>query len=563
MNIQDVNYTKNRNGDQVIMTMKAKDLRTKGGFQDFATLNQWYQEDPLKAHMGMQSFFGMQSPQRYPIYEDLINNLSVLEVNGWEGKFTYDVPVEQNTALMTVADNSDQEYAGRGETVFKITLNEELAPGTTITANAYDGITLSVSDAAPVRAKGDGFEHLVQIVSNNTEIWYPSYLLSKGIEYFVTGHGVAERGTEFAKVRMPNTTAYETCEFRLGSVTGVEAYATGKADSVNIQNAAVATTRDYYDKLMEEADRLGDVMMMFNLDKSGRPIKKTGRIAATMEYLVFRELDRLTAHSLLFQRAGTVRSTNGNIRYNEGLWHQLRRGKIISYGKRGGITREHIKEAADYVFRANPYKPTIERKIVFKCGTGAHRNVLDIFSDEVNEQLANLAPLLGSDRVLPKSPVSGDLYNLSMAPVRFVEVYLKDIGMVKIIEDPSLNYVHLTDKKLAGFGENSWDHTAFSMIIWDAESAQYSNNRELPKGTEIIKGGNPTSNFYLVKPQGEFIYSGTERGRYDYERATNIVSSSKFIQQSFWAYNNCSIWVRDVSKFVMIELDPSERKGYL
>ena len=68
-----------------------------------------------------------------------------------------------------------------------------------------------------------------------------------------------------------------------------------------------------------------------------------------MEFLTMRELERITAQKLLFGRAGTIRSTNGVTRLNEGLWHQLRRGKIIQYGRAGGITRNHLKEAAEYV----------------------------------------------------------------------------------------------------------------------------------------------------------------------------------------------------------------------
>lgn len=562
MNLSTENVLFNRNGDQIIATMKAKDMKTYGGYQDYSTLTQWYREDPLKNHLGLQSFFGQQTKTQYPIYQELLQNKAVLEVNGWEGSFTYDVPVETVDELMTVVDHSDQEYAGVDGGTFKITLNEELAPNTTLTADAMFGLELRVSDAAPVKSKGGAqFEHLVTINTNNRETAYPSYLLGKGISYFVTGHGIAEYGTEFAKVRMPKNVGYETAEYRLGSIRGAESFVTGKADSINL-GGAIAQSKDYQDKLMQEADRLGELMVMMDLDKSGRPIKGTQRIGATMQYLVFRELDRLTANSLLFQRAATVRTTNGNIRYNEGLWHQLRRGKIITYGRPGGITREHIKEAVAYVFRQNPEKPTIERRIRFKCGTEAYNNVLEIFDEEVNHQLARIAALTGSDRLLPKNPVTGDLYNLALDPIRFVQVYIKDVGNVEIIEDTSLNRIHLADRSQGGFHQNGYDHTAYSMVIWDVEDSQYSNNKDLPKGTTLVEGGNKNSNIYIVKPEGEFMYWGSENGRYSQDKSADIVSSSKYISQNFWAYNGCSLWVKDVSRFVMIELSKNARKGY-
>jgi len=480
MSVNSQNFIVNRNGDQVIGTMKAKDIKGFQGYMDYPTLVQWYHEDPMKNHMGLQSFFGQQTVGKYPIYEELLKSKSVLEVNGWEGSFTYDMPIEQETELITVADHSDQTHAGYDGGVFKITLNQELAPGTTLTAAGMFGLEIVVTDVEPVLAKADGFEHVVQLNTSNRDTWYPSYLLGKGIQYFTSGHGVAEYGTQLAKVQVPETTAYQTAEFKLGSVRGVEAYVTGKADSVNLGGALMQSSK-WMDELRSEADKLGELMVMMDLDRSGKPVNGTQRIGATMQFLVFRELDRLTANSLLFQRAGTVKLQNGYVRYNEGLWHQLRRGKVIPYSKRGGITREHIKEAADYVFRGNPDKPRIERRIKFKCGSRAFDNVLEIFKDEIDAQVANLAPFLGSDRILPSNPVSGDLYNLTMAPVRFTQVFLKDIGNVEIIEDTSLNRMHMTDRLLSGAHGEGYDHTAYSMIIWDAMDSRYSNNRDIPE----------------------------------------------------------------------------------
>ena len=549
-----------RNGDQVIGFMKAQDLKNRGGYQDWASLHTWYQEDPLKNHMKLQTFFGMQSPQRYPIYNELLSNKAVLEVNGWEGKFTYDIPVEQVDKMITVADMSHQDFPGIDGTTFKIVINEELAPGTTLTQDAMFGMELVVSESEPVRPKGDGFEHTVLLNTNDSNAYYPSNLLSKGIEYFVTGHGVAELGTRLAKVRMPKTTEYMTCEFQLGSIRGAESFVTGKADSVNL-GGAVASTKDYMDKMMMEAEQLGELLVMMDVDAGGAPKKNTGRVGSVMEYLTMKELERLTANSLMFQRGGTVKDTNGTVRYNEGLWHQLRRGKIIKYGRKGGITKEHIKEAVDYVFIGNPDLPTIERKVKFKCGSAAYDNVLEIFQTEFNAQMAANAALLGADRII-NNPVSGDNYNLILKPVRVVGVWLPGIGNVEVIEDMTLNRIQLADRNASGMHQNGFDHTAYSMLIWDASDSQYSNNKTMPKGAKLIEGGNKGANVYLVKPEGQFSYWGTRNGRYSSRKASDIVSSFKEMAEEYWAYNSVSVYVRDVSKFIMIELDETVRKGF-
>lgn len=563
MSLQTSNIPPLRNGDQIIGFMKGSDLKNRGGYQDWASLHTWYQEDPLKNHMKLQTFFGMQGKNKYQysITNELLANKAVLEVNGWEGKFSYDLPVETIDEMTTVFDMSSQEFAGIDESTFKIVFNEELAPGTTVTADAYRGMEIVVSESEPVRAKSDGFEHTMVINTKDPDAIYPSHLLAKGIQYFVTGHGIAEFGTRLAKVRMPESTGYMTCEFQLGSVRGAESFVTGKADSVNLAGG-IAQSKDYLEDIMSQSNNIGELMVMMDTDTKGNPIKKTGRVGSVMEFLTLRELDRLTATSHMFQRAGVIKSANGIIRYNEGLWPQLRRGYVKKYGRKGGITKEHIKDMADYVYRANTDLPVIERRLKIKAGTPAYNNVMEIFDAEAKLQLALTASLLGQDRVLPSNPVSGDLYNLSLKLVRFKEVFLPGIGYVEIVEDTSLNRMGLSDRRLSGMHQQGYDHTAYSLIIWDAEDQQYSNNKTMPKGTSLVDGGNAGANVYIVKPEGSYVHWGRRTGRYDSRTATDIMSSFKEMGEEFFAYNNSAIWLKDPSRFVMLELDEPTAKGY-
>jgi len=563
MSVQTTNMPLLRNGDQVIGFMKGQDLKNRGGYQDWASLHTWYREDPLKNHMKLQTFFGQQgrTKYQYSITNELLANKSILEVNGWEGRFTYDLPVDSVDEMITVVDMSHQEFAGIDETTFKIVLNEELAPGTTLTADAYRGQEIVVSEAEPVRAKSDGFEHTVLLNTKDPDAYYPKQLLAKGIQYFVTGHGVAEFGTRLAKVRMPLSTGYMTCEFQLGSPRGAESFVTGKADSVRLAGG-IAATQDYIDDIMSESNNIGELMVMMDTDKAGNPIKKTGRVGSVMEFLTLRELDRLTAASHMFQKGGVIKSANGTTRYNEGLWPQLRRGFVKKYGRKGGITKEHIKDMADYVFRANPTLPVIERRLKLKAGTPAYNNILQIFDAEVKEQLNMVSNLLGADRVLPSNPVSGDLYNLTLKVIRFTNVFLPGIGYVEIVEDTSLNHMGLADRRLSGMHENGYDQTAYSVIIWDALDQEYSNNKQMPKGTKLIEGGNSRANVYMVKPEGEYVYWGRRTGRYDSRTATDIVASFKEMGQEYFCYNNSAVWIADPSRFVMLELDEIAAKGY-
>lgn len=549
-----------QNGNiQIKATSKAmaNSLVNQQGYQDWSTLTSWYEEDPLRTHLKLQTWFGQQSMSTVPLFQDVLQNDAVLEVNGWEGKFTYDVPVESDNRLRTMEDTSWQEYCGADGTTFTIVLNREFAPGTTLTADGMDGEAIVVSDAEPVKDLGYGFEHLVTLGTNDPDKTYPSFLLEKDVEYFETGHAVAEYGEKLALVHMPEGTNYNTYEFQLGSPQGVETWTTAKADSVNLAWGETRT-QDFIDEV-ERFYRQGEEVTLIQETVPTGGNRRS--VASILEMLAIQKFNRNMSTSLMFQKGFTQKTTKGVVRYNEGLWPQLRRGYIITYGKRGGITREHIKQARDYVFRGNPMKDTISSVIRFKCGSEAFENVLRIFKDEVNHQLTNLAALLGADRLLPENPVSGTLYDLQLKPVRFTNVWLPGIGQVQIEEDRTLNYANITDKNLKGMNPNGYDYTTYSMIIWDAADQAYSNNGDLPRGVNRV-GDNKEANIYLVTPQDDKIYWGRENGRYSVERATDIVSSRKTMTTSFWIYGFGAMWIKDSSKFVMIELEKSARRGY-
>lgn len=553
------NSSLTRNGNAMIdvKPIKRTSLVNQQGWQDASTMYTWYQDDPLKNHLRLQSWFGQQEMQKVPLFQDVLDHDAVLEVNGWDGKFSYDYPVETDNRVKTSDDYSFQKYAGVDGTTFKIVLNREFGVGTTLTCDGLDGEEIAVSDAEPVRDLGHGFEHTVVLNTNDPDKEYPSELLQKDIEYFETGHGIAEWGEKLGTVHMPSPTSYMTNEFQLGSPMGYETFFSGKADSVDLKEGTASSME--FIGMLEKFYAKGQEMVLIK-DSSPNATHKYS-VGTILEMLTINKFNRTMSTKLMFQKGGTIKTQKGTVRYNEGLWHQMQRGYRIQYGRRGGITREHIKRARDYVFKANPFKDTVTSRLRFKCGSQAFNNVLEIFKDEVNNQLTNLSALLGADRLLPENPVSGDLFNLELKPVRFTKVNLPGVGMVEIEEDHSLNFANVTDRNLAGMNPHGADYTTYSMFIWDAADQSYSNNQSLPKGTKNV-GTNSEANIYLVTPKGDKIYWGRENGRYDMTRATDIVASSKTMHSSFFIYGFGALWMKDPSKIVILELKKSARKGY-
>lgn len=556
------------NSDMAIMFTDSKQVKTFQGYQDLASMNAWYEEDPDKSHLGLQKFFINQGMMSTSIFPELLEKKQVLEVNGFDGTFTYSIPVFGEKGIYTVRDLSEQIKPGIDESTFKIALNKQFEPGDILSYDVEYGQQLYVTEDI-VDVDGDAFIHTVALVTNDKADYYLAANLAKGIEYYKVGHTIfGEYGTNYSAVQMPDTVGEMKLQFQLGNLKGVQAYYTGMADSKSF-GGATAATKDYLDTLSEEASRMGELAVLMNVGSNGKPTLRGAKIGSTLQLLVMRELERLTAQQLLWQRAATIRTSNGVARLNEGLWHQLRRGKKIKYSRPGGITKSHIREAVEYVFRGNPELTWEDRVITFEVGEQALYNVLEIFRDEVNAQMASNVTFIQSSggNILPKSTVSsqdGTLQELELDWIRFTSVMLPGIGRVKIKHNKNLDYTisGMVDRFSRGFHKGNKAHTTYSMLIWDATDQKYSNNKQIPEGATLAEGADGGANVYLVKPQGEMTYWGTENGRYHPYKAGDIVSSQKQIAASVWAWNACAIHVMDLSRFVIIELNESSRKAY-
>jgi hypothetical protein len=77
----------------------------------------------------------------------------------------------------------------------------------------------------------------------------------------------------------------------------------------------------------------------------------------------------------------------------------------------------------------------------------------------------------------------------------------------------------------------------------------------------LVEGGDAGANMYIVKPTDGMTWFGGENGRFSSMTNSNIISSSKYQTEGYWIYSICAAWVKDLSRYVIIELDPSYRNG--
>ena len=586
MNVQRQNFPTHIHGEEIISIVQGKKYMSRAStFQGMLDRNEYlFNEEDNRYHLGLLSAWGMQGRESYAMISKLLERGSELKVKGFFGEFTYDKPFyDPSQGLRTIASTREEagQYPGIDESEFDIILSEKCYPGEILGTDLYgDEDQLVVINCEASELNGQGWRTTVTLTTTASGATYNPSLLDANISYYKINHVGVEYTTQFAGVEMPtgNPTGTFRARFKLGGIRGIEGYVTGFADALNSglnavdgkdveSERAMAALRTKY----ANGDNSANTVIFGN-----REDIPNLRATSLMEFLVERTLMKRTATSHLWQRQGQIKSANGAIMYlNEGLWHQLRRGKIITFPKVMGITKAHIADAVNYVYRNNPGLPWEEREIVFEGGKLAEQNLMLIFQNEFQQQLNTLmqgnffTAMFGVNGLLPEnlrtSLVGGkNLNELEiMSLMRFVSVPLLGIaGKVTIRYNSALDYLGGNPVEFKSHLPNGYDWTSHSLIIWDVRSQEYSNNEKNVQGAaeENVK---IKDNLYMVRPEEGMVFKGYENGRWDKGKTSNIVSSSRVIGQGFWAFNSSAVWVPYPENIVMIELSKGARRsGY-
>lgn len=549
------------NGDQVIGFTSSKEMKTRG-WLDASKVSAYLMDDDGKAHtkhLGMINLFKTTHKVDIPFMKDLFADSAVLECSEGES-ITYDMPVSRVEVMCyTAVDTSGEfEYPGIDGGIFRVILSQEFTKGDILTYDPMYGEQVIVSEDHEVERSGENFIHYVTYSTNSQTKWFPTDKLVAGIQWMKIGHALAEYGTSYSGINLlKNPAGTITNEFILGSPRGVETFVTAKASRMKSPglNAFTETMLDNVKNKLEAFG--GEHKNMFLLaDKQGGSFNtSTMMIGTTLEYLALMELAMMECYSLLFAKSATVMTSNGVKRINEGTWHQIRRGKLIKYAKPGGITIDHIHEAASYIYK-NSTIPVRERVIKFKAGWFGYQNLLQLFREEAIQQLNGIpAGMLGTDSQIKDTVFKGKLDELQMQAVVIKSVLVPGLGYVTAEHDPSLDYQPLSDRFSSGMYGEGKAHTAYSLVIWDASNPEYSNVTSKVKGADLVEGGNSRANTYYVKPEGAHVVYGYEQGRMaDGGQSTNVLSSLKYAGKTFWATSQSGALVLDTTKYVVIEL---------
>ena len=551
----------NVNGDRVIHFSNTKQFK-KSGLLDVQSLSAWYDNDPAKNHLGLVNLSSSISKEEFPLLMNFFTKGAILKVNGMGDRFTYDIEIKQTSGTTTLADTSDYSTeAGIDGSYFPIVLSELFRPHVVVSYDLRYGQQVMVSEKHEVTQEEGGFRHWVRLVTEDPKESFDNNFLKAGIDYFVVGHNLGEFSEEFAGISTANAAMRTmTCEFILGNHRGVETYVTKYANSKSLGGATV-NSREYWNYFVDQQSKIvgadGNINDMFIVaSQTPAGISKSSMfVGLTMEYLVILETLKLEAFQLMYQRGAVMPSNNGTVRLNEGIWHQYRRGNRTTYSRAGGITRSILKKVVGKMFANSTLMPH-EREVTFECGRMAYLNMMELFKDEANVQLSALAPLLGSDNKLPKGVLTGDLQSLSLDVVMFKSVIIPDIGRIKIIHEPALDYRPLADRMSRGFVGEGYAKEAYSMVIKDSADEKYSNaSKGMPSNTTLVNPKTSASNVFYVMPEYGAFEWGRTQGRTSPTNANEMVlSSMKKMGTEFWAHSSSAGWVKNVDNIYIIEL---------
>lgn len=555
------NFPATVNGDTVVGYTDAKTIRSSMVEHDLSSLESWYREDPDKNHLGLLQLFSNISNYPMPMYMGMIRQDATITVNGANGKFRYDLPVSDTMEVVTVEDTSlAHDKPGIDGSLFEIVLNAQFKQNDVLTYDVIDGCQLVISPDRPPKQEGENWRYWCVLLTNSRAKYFPKDKLRAGIKYFKVTNIMGEFSTEFSGVGGASKAGMMTCEFELAGHRSVEGFVTQYAGMKGL-NYADPMTQQFIDKALQKVRQLSSVrggdadyaIIGSRIPGTNNIDPRTARVASTVELFCLAELAKMEAYELMFMRGGRIKTHNGVLMKNEGLYHQLRRGFTITYSRPGGIRRDHFLAAADYIFRGRSDMPIEQRVMKFKVGFKAYQNIVEIFRDEFHAQLSNLAPLLGTDRII-QNPVTGPNNALELGTVSIKSVIIPGIGKIVIEHEPSLDYVEFVDR--SQLVDGMVPITSYSCIMEDLTMPEYSNAYAGIPASSEARIGNINSNVFYVKPDGGSMWWGYEQGRWS--SRTNggpILSSSSRMAETFWCHSISACWVKDVSRFVTIELD--------
>lgn len=518
-------------------------------FTDLNWLYTNYSKDSFTVYKGLLALWNQRCVINTPLINmtELKNN--VMYIPNVEGRFRYSVPYQLGYPFIVEDIEPDNDKPGLDGQPFKIKLNENCYQNTDrITADYRDGIELYVTEEE-IKEEADGWVYTVQIVSNNRKgTFYPKLYLAPGTQYAKLSNINGEYDTQMSSISSDGLrTGFLHLEMELGGGhRSVTHWITGYGDMARIDESKSPQLAFINQRL----ESMGSTMLYMNTDPKGRPLPKTATWQPTVEVLLRAEMEVQTETDLMWAKGGFVTgSGRRSVRVGAGLYEQLRNGNRYVYNK---ITLNLIESAVANLFSKTGI-PIEQRRTKIMTGTGGMIQI----SKELEERYKQVIPFLTNTSDVPGQVIDGkDKFHLGFG-YRFTWIDSPIAGRLEFEINPALDNVYNLRTQDGLIGE--YPIESYTYMIMDITDSKVSNAAARVDSVKyrVDDGFNSAANVVLVKPQdyGE-LYWGYVVGTHSPlgpSGMKGMYSANNFNGYQIWMKSFANIWVKDVTKTLIIE----------
>lgn len=515
-------------------------------FTDMNFLHNNYSRDASTVYKGLLSLWNQRSIINTPLINltELRNNVMYLPNN--EGRFRYSIPFDLGLPYIVEDIEIDNDKVGLDGQKFRIKLNENVYTNTDrIICDFRDGMELYVTEEE-IEEEIDGWIYTVQVVSRNRKgTYYPKEWLQPGTPYMKLSNINDEYDTQ--KSSISTQTGFMQLEMELGAGhRSVTHWITGYADMARLDESKSPALAYINQKLQS----MGSTTIYMNRNADGTVDPGTLSWQPTIELLLRAEMEKMTETDLMWAKGGFVTgSGRRTVRVGSGLYEQLRNGNRYIYNK---ITLSLIENAIANLYSKSGI-PVEQRNTVIMTGTGG----LIQISKELQERYKQTIPFTTSVSDLPGNVVFGkDAMNMGFG-FRFTQFMSPIAGMIRFEINPALDNIQNNRQPNNFVGE--YPIESYTYMIMDVTDTNVTNAAARVDNVQyrVDDGFNSNANIVLVKPQnyGE-LYWGYILGTHSPFGPTSMkgmISSSHFDGYQIWMKSFANIWVKDVTRTLIIE----------
>jgi len=519
-------------------------------FTDLNFLYNNYSKDSLTVYKGLLALWNQRSIINTPLINmtELKNN--VMYLPNTEGRFRYSIPYDLGLPYIVEDIEPDLEKPGLDGQSFKIKLSENCYSNSDrIVADYRDGIELFIT-ADEIVAESDGWVYTVQIVSRNRKgTFYPKQWLAAGTQYAKLSNSNGEYDTQMSSISSEGLrSGFMNLEMELGTGhRSVSHWVTGYGDMARLDESKNPQLAFINQRL----EGMGSTMLYANKTPDGKVIPSTVTWQSTIEVLLRAEMELMTERDLMWSKGGFV-SGNGRrqIRVGAGLYEQLRNGNRYTYS--GNIKLSTIENAVANLFSKSGI-PVEQRQTKIMTGTGG----LIQISKEIEEKFKQFNNFIIQAKDAPGSVLFGDATNAGFRMPRFTKFFSPVAGHIEFEINPALDNLNSNRTQDAFIGE--YPIESYTYMIMDITDAKVSNAAARVDNVKyrVDDGFNSNANIIMVKPQnyGE-LYWGYICGTHSPLGASGMkgmYSANHFPGYQIWMKSFANIWVKDVTKTLIIE----------